>query len=371
MVEQKKLPGYIYLPPDAARRQADLTNNGVYNLITCEVPWKDRYEYLLKKRYKLRARYHPKWKPSWTGTNLDPDFCEDSVVLNNPDVIDATRQTDGQLVAIKTIKKGSQELQISRFLSSVQHDANHCVPMIDVLDDPLDPTISLMVMQYLRPWDDPELTMVGDVVDFVSQMLEGLAFLHNQRVAHRDIAPPNVMMDGRSLYPQGHHPIWRDRSPDAIEDLVPLHRMDHPVKYFYVDFGLSVRFAPGSSTLVVGDVGRDAEVPELSSTIPYDGFKADIYALGNLFDKELAQKYHGLEFLRSLIDVMKRQQPPLRPTADELVEMFQKTKKTLTPSGIRWRLGSKSEPAYERLLYDTVAVAKDGISQLRRFVRPT
>ena len=82
MVEQKKLPGYIYLPPDAARRQADLTSNGIYNLITCEVPWKDRYEYLLKKGYKLRARYNPKWKPSWTGTNLDPDFCEDSVVLN-------------------------------------------------------------------------------------------------------------------------------------------------------------------------------------------------------------------------------------------------------------------------------------------------
>lgn len=196
------------------------------------------------------------------------------------------------------------------------------------------------------------------------------------------------MMDGRSLYPQGHHPIWRDRSPDAIEDLIPLQRMDHPVKYFYVDFGLSVQFAPDAPTLVVGDVGRDAEVPELSSTVPYDGFKADIYALGNLFDKELAQvgiallarltsltssskKYHGLEFLRSLIDAMKRQQPSLRPTADELVALFQDTKKTLTPSSVRWRLGSKSEPAYERLLYDTVAVAKDSFSQLRRFVRPT
>lgn len=97
-------------------------------------------------------------------------------VVQNTDVIDATRKSDGQLVAMKTIKKGSQELQISRFLSSVQHDANHCVPIIDVLDDPLNPSMSLMVMQYLRPWDDPELTMVGDVVDFVSQMLEVRCF---------------------------------------------------------------------------------------------------------------------------------------------------------------------------------------------------
>ena len=78
--------------------------------------------------------------------------------------------------------------------------------------------------------------------------------------------------------------------------------MGHLVKYFYVDFGLSVRFQPGESTLVVGDVGRDDEVPELSSTVPYDAFKADIYALGNLFEKEFAQvrRAHPSKFLSSL-----------------------------------------------------------------------
>ncbi|KAI0657805.1 kinase-like domain-containing protein [Cubamyces menziesii] len=371
MGDTKKLPSYIYLPPDAVERQAELTRTGTYDLLPSEARWRERYDFLKKKGYRLRPRYHPKWKPSWTGTNLDPEFCEDSVMLLNPDVIDAVRERDGYLVAIKTVKKNGEELRLSQLLSSLKHPSNHCVSVIDVLEDSFNPTMSLMVMQYLRPWNDPELTMVGDVVDFVSQMLEGLAFLHSHRVAHRDIASLNVMMDGRSLYPEGHHPVWRGRSLDAIEDLVPLHRIDRSVKYFYVDFGLSVRFAPDAPTLVVGDVGRDAEVPELSSTVPYDPFKADIYALGNLFDKELAQKYHGLEFLRSLIDAMKRQQPSLRPTADELVALFQDTKKTLTPSSVRWRLGSKSEPAYERLLYDTVAVAKDSFSQLRRFVRPT
>ena len=76
---------------------------------------------------------------------------------------------------------------------------------------------------------------------------------------------------------------------DAIEELKPLHRIDHPVRYYYIDFGLSERFAEGAPPLVVGDVGRDAEVPELSSTIPYDGYKADIHALGNLFHKEIEQ----------------------------------------------------------------------------------
>ena len=97
------------------------------------------------------------------------------------------------------------------------------------------------------------------------------------------------MMDGWPLYPGGFHPIRRRFSPDAIEKIKPLSRMDHPVRYFYIDFGLSEHFAPGASSLVVGDVGRDAEVPELSSTVPYDGYKADIYALGNFFYKEFVQ----------------------------------------------------------------------------------
>ncbi|KAI9059873.1 kinase-like protein [Trametes sanguinea] len=370
MVDQKKLPRYIYLPPDAVKRQAELIRNGEYDILPDEILWRDRYTTFLERGYRLRPRYHPDWRPSWTGTNLNPEFCEDAVVSDNPDVLDATRESDGLRVAMKAVKKGGQEILISQFLSSLQHRSNHCVPIVDAFQDPLDPSRTIMVMEYLRPWDDPELVMVGDVVDFVSQMLEGLEFIHNQRVAHRDIAPQNVMMDGRALYPQGHHPVWRDRSPDAIEDLVPLARMDHPVKYYYIDFGLSVRFAPGQSPLVVGDVGRDAEVPELSSTVPYDAFKADIYALGNFFDKELAQKYHRLEFLQTIINSMKQRQPATRPTASQLVSAFRETRRSLDPSDFRWRLAPKSEPAYERLFNDTVAVAKNSISQLRRFVRP-
>ena len=80
---------------------------------------------------------------------------------------------------------------------------------------------------------------------------------------------------------------------DVATNLKPLSRMEHPVRYYYIDFGLSEHFAPGASSLVVGDVGRDAEVPELSSTTPYDGYKADIYALGNFFYKEFVQVCGG------------------------------------------------------------------------------
>lgn len=62
-------------------------------------------------------------------------------------------------------------------------------------------------------------------------------------------------------------------------------RIDHPVIYYYVDFGLSVHFAPGAPPRVIGKVGHDMEIPEISEDVPYDAYKADIYALWNMFDK--------------------------------------------------------------------------------------
>ncbi len=97
------------------------------------------------------------------------------------------------------------------------------------------------------------------------------------------------MMDAACLYPGGHHPVRRNYSPDALYEVMPLPRAGRSVTYMYIDFGLSTWFAPGASPLVVGRVGRDKEAPELSSTVPYDPFKVDIYSLGNLFYKDFEQ----------------------------------------------------------------------------------
>ena len=105
----------------------------------------------------------------------------------------------------------------------------------------------------------------------------------------RDIAVQNIMVDARPLYPEGHHPVRTDHTPDGVYPISPLSRTDRPVRYYYIDFGLSTQFPEGTSPLVVGDVGRDNEVPELSEDVPYDAFKVDVYALGNLFFKEFYQ----------------------------------------------------------------------------------
>ncbi|KAI0077834.1 hypothetical protein K474DRAFT_1674588 [Panus rudis PR-1116 ss-1] len=366
-----KLPGYAVCGPEKARFFAKRTQDGVYNLASWEVEWRDRAIFLRSRGYLLRPRYQPGWQPSWINTNRDPHFCEDSIRTMNFNVIDATRSTDGSRVSIKVVKKSTQEAEIGLYLSrpEVQNDPkNHCAPVLDVLDDPLDTSHQLIVMPFLCPFDKPEFLAIGEVVEFVRQTLEGLSFIHSQGVAHRDCAAGNIMMDAQPLYPRGHHPVRHAYTPDALWDSNPLARIDNPVKYYFIDFGISSKFGHGDTPLVLGTKGRDKEPPELSNEIPYDPFMLDIYILGNVYNMEFLQKYHGLEFLEPLIASMCQQEPKIRPTADAAHLQFMKIRSSLNPSLLRWRLRSRTESAPERVVYDTVAAAKEGIYHLKRLV---
>ena len=87
-------------------------------------------------------------------------------------MIDAAR-TDAVRVAIKRLPNDSHEVEVSQFLTSLRHPHNHCVPILDVFPDPLDPgNASLLVMPHLRQFDDPEFVHLGEVLDFIQQMLE-------------------------------------------------------------------------------------------------------------------------------------------------------------------------------------------------------
>ena len=122
--------------------------------------------------------------------------------------------------------------------------------------------------------------------------------LCSAHIKSRDVAVENIMMDATRLYPNGHHPIRLGYTPDTLYPVSALPRAGRDVHYFYIDFGLASQFQNGSSSLVVGDVGREEEVPELSDTVPYDAFKVDIFALGKLYSREFEQVCFFLCFLR-------------------------------------------------------------------------
>ncbi|KAI0629585.1 kinase-like protein [Trametes polyzona] len=368
-VEQKRLPSHAYLDEESKVRHAKLYRKGVYALASKELFWQERYQPLKDHGYLLRPRYSPGWKPSWLGTELNPTFCEDSIMLTIYQVMDATRMSTNELVAIKSFYKRGQEMHVAQFLGNIKDSQNHTVPILEIISDPFDPQLAMMVMPYLRPCNDPPFSTIGDVVEFLDQVIDGLVFMHRNNVAHRDMAVENIMMDARPLYPTGHHPVRLDYTPDTLYPVTALPRAGRSVKYYYIDFGLATRFAPGASTLVVGDVGKDADVPELSETVPYDAFKVDIFTLGHLFALEFQEKYKNADFLLPLIEPMTQRRPELRPTADQVLRKWTEQRATLNETLLRWRLVPRDEQPLSRVVNDTVAVAWEGVYRLKKFVR--
>lgn len=111
-----------------------------------------------------------------------------------------------------------------------------------------------------------------------------------------DCAAKNLM-DASALYPMGFHPVNTNFLSDAVTPAPRLPGYFAQVKYYYVDYGISSYFPPDTTTdrLALGTGGRDQEVPELSTTTPYNPFKVDIVIIGNL----LRHEFHEVRlFLR-------------------------------------------------------------------------
>ena len=95
-------------------------------------------------------------------------------------------------------------------------------------------------------------------------------------------------MDASPLFPLGFHPVYDKSLPSGQGLSWPLSRAHYPVKYYFIDYSISVHIPPDvKPKLTVGFLGRDQEPPELSDVTPYDPFKLDIFILGNMFRKEL------------------------------------------------------------------------------------
>jgi hypothetical protein len=70
----------------------------------------------------------------------------------------------------------------------------------------------------------------------------------DQLMKNRDCTGANIMMDARPIFPRG----WRYEAggfaPDGITLLL---RIDHPVRYYFISYGLSHQFLPGQTQVVM------------------------------------------------------------------------------------------------------------------------
>ena len=93
--------------------------------------------------------------------------------------MDARKKSDDQPGVLKSIatKVHPHEVNIARFFSSPELSAeprNHCIPIVDVLQDPLDGDKQIIVMPQMNRIYRPKFDAVGEVVDCLRQIFEVL-----------------------------------------------------------------------------------------------------------------------------------------------------------------------------------------------------
>ncbi|KAJ7587938.1 kinase-like domain-containing protein [Mycena floridula] len=286
--------------------------------------------------YRLRPRYRRDWKPSWLpGERLagQPSYeCEDGLSIGLCwAAIDAIRVKDGQKVVLKITFNHTKEQDISQTFSEPpfrNNPQNHCVPVLDTIEFP-GKRFKIIVLPFLISIHDSPHCM-REVINFMRQTLQGLKFMHDQNIAHRDISRLNIMMTGSHVIPSEHHfSSYLPRYSLESGLLVPCKPKQHlckvsPVQYFFIDFGLSDKYPDGQEQArTTGIVGQTKATPELSDDVPYNPFKSDIVQLGTVFKKMFPLSFPDLHDFGVLMDRMTETKWEDRPGAKEALELFE------------------------------------------------
>ncbi|KAG9022479.1 hypothetical protein FRB95_014729 [Tulasnella sp. JGI-2019a] len=334
-VEEEQQAPVGSLPPNSHPAHDGILHSG---LTPEEEPWATRYDFLKERGYLLRPRYRPGWKPSWT-TYSQLSWAEDSIVISaSRHLLDAIRVSDNKPVYLKVVSKSSSEITITQLLGTgdlLKDPRNHAVPLLDILEDADDPEHAILVLPLLRRLDYPGPASIRECAALIEQTLEGLAFLHEHSVAHRDSAWGNIMMDARAMFPEGWHPQSSLRKPNGqmIKNPSPSRTAVGGVRYFFIDFGISSL----GEDRTIGFPGQE-RAPELSYDVPYDPYKLDVYVLGMAYKQFLVDRNSGVDFVKPLIAYMTPEAPEDRPTAAQAVERFQLIRSTMTEFQFSQRL---------------------------------
>ncbi|KAI0088690.1 hypothetical protein BDY19DRAFT_1071719 [Irpex rosettiformis] len=310
--------------------------------------WRDRREILEIKGYTLRpcrVSYSDatrnlntvgdsESRSTATPYNVSQPSEEHFALKHRPNMVVATRIADGQLVHIKRMMQNGEYSNEAKNIALLREElyrvdpANHCVPILEILEDELNKRYSLAVMPYMHDVDPSKFRSVQEVVDFVGQLLLGLDFLHQQFIAHCDCSLHNIVVDLVSTaLPQS------PGTPDIIDRIFRTSRQKRKpnvttsAKYYFTDFGASLYMDPDRPSIEFGIQflywARDTDVPEYrdavreSRGVAFKPFELDVFLVGNMIRRRILERYSNVDFLQRLVDKMTQDRQALRPSASE------------------------------------------------------
>ena len=99
-------------------------------------------------------------------------------------------------------------------------------------------------------------------------------------------------MDWKGIFPDGFHTQEDEWNKTMTGPARVFTRTQYPRRYFIIDFGMSSRYDPSTTTAPREHclIGGDKTVPEfLRGEEFHDPFKADVYYAGNLIRTEFMQ----------------------------------------------------------------------------------
>ncbi|KAI0274565.1 hypothetical protein BGY98DRAFT_1098863 [Russula aff. rugulosa BPL654] len=320
----------------------------VGTLVTTEQWWRDRYYEIAEHGYHLRPRFHPDWQPSWLKSGKDFYTVEDGQPTIMRATMDAIRVRDNVQVMLKKVlpEEGPHELRINELFSSPELATmpdNHCVSLLDVVELQNPEPQKLMVFPLLRPFNQPKIQTFGEFVAFFTQICQGIRFMHERNVAHRDCTANNIMFGASGMYPNGFHPMKNNRNKNFKGTAKAYTRTQRPPVYHFIDFGLSRQYI---SRDVTDEPlrGGDKSAPEHRSKRRCNPFQTDIYYIGNLVRHEFIERCYGFEFMENLVNWMTFDDPAKRPRIEEVLEKFALIRASLSQGKLRSPITSRKIP---------------------------
>ncbi|KAJ7499187.1 hypothetical protein FB451DRAFT_1204562 [Mycena latifolia] len=306
--------------------------------------WCELQPLVESRGYRLPKEYHPDRVSAWE--KPPPGYLDDP---HYPHLLQGTRISDNRPVMLKFSRTDLWEATIFEHLSSIPDPDNHTIPLYDVITPPrLEDNADhwcIVVTPRLTDCRNRHIDTLRDFVHFLSQVLEGVCFMHRYNIAHTDVARTNIVWDARQNLPDPSDPKGKAKK-----------NLPAPKKYYFIDFGLACSYSSFEERgLVRGICGQHRDIPELSEEVPYDPFPLDIRQLGEMLKRDYTEVYLGLDFLYPWMARLRDDDPTKRPTAPEALAELQMLVSALPEEKLRARLIGRDEwPLGRRILFISI-----------------